>query len=111
MTNTYKHFQMPKTTSLDQNGRSTYCILGNKNNICGIVVYLITYCLQMLAKKVDTLNKAMEVESKKMRREMAAMEKEFAAVRLEKEQESKARRLGNLKGRGTSQTVSGRYAL
>jgi len=64
----------------------------------------------MLAKKVDTLNKAMEVESKKMRREMAAMEKEFAAVRLEKEQESKAKRLGNLKGPGTSQTVSGRYA-
>jgi hypothetical protein len=66
----------------------------------------------MLAKKVDTLNKAMEVESKKMRREMAAMEKEFAAVRLEKEQESKAKRLGNSKGPGTSsQTVSGSYAL
>jgi len=64
--------------------------------------------IEMLAKKVDTLNKAMEVESKKMRREMAAMEKEFAAVRLEKEQESKAKRLGNLKGPGTSQTVSGR---
>ena len=76
------------------------------------MAYLIAYCLQMLAKKVDTLNKAMEVEAKKMRREIAAMEKEFAAVRLEKEQESKAKRLGNSKGPGTSsQMVSGRYAL
>ncbi|CAN6246197.1 unnamed protein product [Urochloa humidicola] len=65
--------------------------------------------IEMLAKKVDTLNKAMEVEAKKMRREIAAMEKEFAAVRLEKEQDNKAKRLGNLKGPGTSsQTVSGR---
>jgi hypothetical protein len=96
--------------SVNQNGRSTcYCICGN--NICGIMAYLSTYCLQMLAKKVDTLNKAMEVEAKKMRREIAAMEKEFAAVRLEKEQESKAKRLGNSKGPGTSQMVSGRYAL
>lgn len=39
----------------------------------------------MLAKKVDTLNKAMEVESKKMRREMAAMEKEVNALRGSKE--------------------------
>ncbi|CAN6239508.1 unnamed protein product [Urochloa humidicola] len=68
--------------------------------------------IEMLAKKVDTLNKAMEVEAKKMRREIAAMEKEFAAVRLEKEQDNKAKRLGNLKGPGTSsQTVSGRTAL
>ncbi|XP_062222089.1 microtubule-associated protein 70-2 [Phragmites australis] len=67
--------------------------------------------IEMLAKKVDTLNKAMEVEAKKMRREIAAMEKEFAAVRLEKEQENKAKRLGNLKGPGTShQTLSGRTA-
>ncbi|KAG2653824.1 hypothetical protein PVAP13_1NG414900 [Panicum virgatum] len=67
--------------------------------------------IEMLAKKVDTLNKAMEVEAKKMRREIAAMEKEFAAVRLEKEQESKAKRLGNLKGPGSSsQTISGRTA-
>ncbi|KAJ1280934.1 hypothetical protein BS78_04G270200 [Paspalum vaginatum] len=67
--------------------------------------------IEMLAKKVDTLNKAMEVEAKKMRREIAAMEKEFAAVRLEKEQENKAKRLGNLKGPGTSsQMLSGRTA-
>lgn len=38
----------------------------------------------MLAKKVDTLNKAMEVESKKMRREVAAMEKEVASMRVSK---------------------------
>ncbi|TKW41462.1 hypothetical protein SEVIR_1G317800v4 [Setaria viridis] len=67
--------------------------------------------IEMLAKKVDTLNKAMEVEAKKMRREIAAMEKEFAAVRLEKEQDNKAKRLGNLKGPGTSShTASGRTA-
>jgi hypothetical protein len=64
----------------------------------------------MLAKKVDTLNKAMEVEAKKMRREVAAMEKEVAAIRLEKERENKAKRLGNSKGPGnSSQTLSGRY--
>jgi hypothetical protein len=67
-------------------------------------------CIQMLAKKVDTLNKAMEVEAKKMRREVAAMEKEVAAIRLEKEQENKAKRLGNSKVPGnSSQTPSGRY--
>ncbi|GJN22202.1 hypothetical protein PR202_gb09748 [Eleusine coracana subsp. coracana] len=67
--------------------------------------------IEMLAKKVDTLNKAMEVEAKKMRREVAAMEKEVAAIRLEKEHENKAKRLGNSKGPGaSSQTLSGRYA-
>jgi hypothetical protein len=59
----------------------------------------------MLAKKVDTLHKAKEVEAKKKRQEIAALEKKFAAVCLEQE------RLGNLRGPGTSQTVSGRYAL
>lgn len=38
--------------------------------------------IEMLAKKVDTLNKAMEVEAKKMRREVVAMEKELAAMRV-----------------------------
>jgi hypothetical protein len=51
----------------------------------------------MSAKKVDTLNKVMEVEAKKMRQEIAAMEKDFGAVGLEKEQGNKAKRLGNLK--------------
>jgi hypothetical protein len=52
----------------------------------------------------------MEVEAKKMRREVAAMEKEVAAIRLEKEQENKAKRLGSSKGPGSSsQTLSGRY--
>ncbi|GJX55236.1 microtubule-associated protein 70-2-like protein isoform X3 [Tanacetum coccineum] len=37
----------------------------------------------MLAKKVDTLTKAMEVEAKKMRREVAAMEKRLSAMRLD----------------------------
>ncbi|KAL5211716.1 hypothetical protein ABZP36_022563 [Zizania latifolia] len=64
--------------------------------------------IEMLAKKVDTLTKAMEVEAKKMRREVAAMEKEVAAIRLEKEQENKAKRPGNLKGPGTtSQALPG----
>lgn len=46
----------------------------------------------MLAKKVDTLTKAMEVEAKKMRREVAAMEKEVAAMRVEKERDSRSKR-------------------
>jgi len=60
--------------------------------------------MEMLAKKVDTLHKAKEVEAKKKRQEIAALEKKFAAVCLEQE------RLGNLRGPGTSQTVSGRTA-
>lgn len=47
----------------------------------------------MLARKVDTLNKAMEVEAKKMRREVAAMEKEVAAIRVGKEADQRMRRL------------------
>ncbi|KAI4992586.1 hypothetical protein ZWY2020_057788 [Hordeum vulgare] len=50
---------------------------------------------EMLAKKVDTLTKAMESEAKKMRRDVAAMEKEVVAMRLEKEQDTKARRFGS----------------
>lgn len=46
----------------------------------------------MLAKKVETLNKAMEVESKKMRREVAAVEKEVAAMRIGKESDQRLRR-------------------
>ncbi|KAI7727789.1 hypothetical protein M8C21_016229 [Ambrosia artemisiifolia] len=48
--------------------------------------------IEMLAKKVDTLQKAMEVEAKKMRREVAVMEKEVAAMRVDKEQDNRARR-------------------
>eukprot|EP00268_Persea_americana_P014954 TRINITY_DN1676_c1_g1_i2.p1 TRINITY_DN1676_c1_g1~~TRINITY_DN1676_c1_g1_i2.p1 ORF type:complete len:631 (+),score=178.21 TRINITY_DN1676_c1_g1_i2:368-2260(+) len=65
--------------------------------------------IEMLAKKVETLTKAMEVEAKKMRREVAAMEKEVAAMRVEKEHESRARRLGNSKGPvNSSQLLPGR---
>ena len=72
---------------------------------------MVVIC-QMLAKKVDTLTKAMEVEAKKMRREVASMEKEVAAMRVEKEQESRAKRSSNVKGTVNSaqhQLVSGRY--
>ena len=63
----------------------------------------------MLAKKVDTLTKAMEVEAKKMRREVAAMEKEVAAMRVEKEHENRAKRLGNAKAPvSSSQLLPGR---
>ncbi|XP_076960191.1 microtubule-associated protein 70-1-like [Bidens hawaiensis] len=48
--------------------------------------------IEMLAKKVDTLQKAMEVEAKKMRREVSIMEKEVAAMRVDKEQDNRARR-------------------
>lgn len=48
----------------------------------------------MLAKKVETLNKAMEVEAKKMKREVAAMEKEVAS----KEQDRRVGRLSGARG-------------
>lgn len=51
----------------------------------------------MLAKKVETLNKAMEIEAKKMRREVAAMEKEIAAMRIGKEQDQKMRRASSIR--------------
>lgn len=47
----------------------------------------------MLAKKVDTLNKAMEIEAKKMRREVAAMGKEVSAMRVSKERDMRGRRV------------------
>ena len=66
----------------------------------------------MLAKKVDTLTKAMEVEAKKMRREVAAMEKEVAAMRVDKEQDNRAKRFGSSKGPvNSSQQLPARYAL
>lgn len=63
----------------------------------------------MLAKKVDTLNKAMEVEAKKMRREIVVMEKEVAALRIDKEHELRTRRRSTSKGSlNSSQVLSGR---
>ncbi|CAH1418546.1 unnamed protein product [Lactuca virosa] len=38
--------------------------------------------IEVLARNVETLNRAMEVEGKRTRREIAAMEKELAALRL-----------------------------
>ncbi|XP_023741308.1 microtubule-associated protein 70-2 [Lactuca sativa] len=38
--------------------------------------------IEILARNVETLNRAMEVEGKRTRREIAAMEKELAALRL-----------------------------
>lgn len=65
---------------------------------------------KMLAKKVDTLTKAMEVEAKKMRREVAAMEKEVAAMRVDKEHENRTKRFGSSKGPvHSSPTLPGRY--
>ncbi|XP_068661606.1 microtubule-associated protein 70-2-like [Aristolochia californica] len=67
--------------------------------------------IEMLAKKVETLTKAMEVEAKKMRREVAAMEKEVAAMRVEKEHESRAKRLGSSSKapvNSSSQMITGR---
>ncbi|CAD6266560.1 unnamed protein product [Miscanthus lutarioriparius] len=66
--------------------------------------------VEMLAKKVDTLTKAMESDAKKSRRELAAMEKELAAVRMEKEQDSRAKRFGSSSGSGSSsQLPPGRF--
>lgn len=66
----------------------------------------------MLAKKVDTLSKAMEVEAKKMRREVAVMEKEVAAMRVDKEQVNRAKRFASSKGSmNTSQMNPARFLL
>lgn len=62
----------------------------------------------MLAKKVDTLNKAMEVEARKMRREVASMEKEVAAMRISKEHDHRARRASAPRGTVNSRTISTR---
>lgn len=56
----------------------------------------------MLAKKVDTLTKAMEVEAKKMRREVAAMEKEVAAMRVDKEQDNRQKRFASSNSKPSS---------
>ncbi|CAN6980473.1 unnamed protein product [Brassica rapa subsp. trilocularis] len=67
----------------------------------------------MLAKKVETLTKAMEVEAKKMRREVAVMGKEVAAMRVDKgQQDSKTRRISSIsKGSSnTAQLLSGRVS-
>ncbi|KAE9588639.1 putative microtubule-associated protein [Lupinus albus] len=65
----------------------------------------------MLAKKVDTLNKSVEVEAKKMRREVASMEKEVAAMRLIKEHDHRVRRTSAPRGVvNSSQSISGRSA-
>lgn len=65
----------------------------------------------MLAKKVDTLTKAMESEAKKSRRELAAIEKELAATRSEKEQDNRAKRFGCSSGSASSSQLlpPGRY--
>lgn len=60
----------------------------------------------MLAKKVDTLNKAMQVEAKKMRREVAAMEKEVAAIRNGSEHDQRTRRLSSAPRGAVSMTRS-----
>ena len=60
----------------------------------------------MLAKKVDTLTKAMEVEAKKMRREVAAMEKEVAAMRVDKAPDSRAKKVSSSRGPAISPLLS-----
>lgn len=60
----------------------------------------------MLTKKVDTLNKAMEVEAKKKRREVAAMEREVAAVRNGNEHDQRTRRLSSAPRAAVSMTRS-----
>lgn len=61
----------------------------------------------MLAKKVDTLNKAMEVEAKRMRREVASMEKEVAALRVSKD-DHRTRRTSAPRAAVNSQSISAR---
>ncbi|KAA8517971.1 hypothetical protein F0562_015445 [Nyssa sinensis] len=67
--------------------------------------------IEMLEKKVETLNKAMEVGAKKMRREAAAREKEVTAMLVGKEQDQRARRLNAPRGAvNGSQSLSARIA-
>lgn len=47
--------------------------------------------IEVLAKKVDTLSNAMEVERRKLRREKAVLEKELASSHVEKESDKKSR--------------------
>ena len=63
----------------------------------------------MLAKKVDTLTKSMEVEAKKMRGEVTSMEKEVVAMQIDKEHDPRARLLTRSKSINSSQFLSGRY--
>ncbi|CAH8299112.1 unnamed protein product [Eruca vesicaria subsp. sativa] len=66
--------------------------------------------IEMLARKVETLTKAMEVEAKKMRREVPTMEKEVAAMRVEKDQDNRAKRFSNSKSSSTiAQILAARY--
>lgn len=75
-------------------------------------IWFQPFTVQMLAKKVDTLTKAMEVEAKKMRREVAAMEKEVTAIRVEKEQDNRAKRLASSKTTANSSQINPvRYTL
>lgn len=62
----------------------------------------------MLAKKVDTLSKAMEVEARKMRREVASMEKEVAAMRISKEHDHRAWQASAPRGAVNSQSIPSR---
>ncbi|KAF9625240.1 hypothetical protein IFM89_020826, partial [Coptis chinensis] len=69
--------------------------VGQKDSVSGLLYDMLQK--EMLAKKVETLTKAMDVEAKKMRREVAAMEKEVASIRVEKDHENRAKRLGSSK--------------
>uniref|UniRef100_A0A5B7B174 Putative microtubule-associated protein 70-2 n=1 Tax=Davidia involucrata TaxID=16924 RepID=A0A5B7B174_DAVIN len=67
--------------------------------------------IEILAKKVETLNKAKEVDAKKMRREAAAREKEVTAMRISKEQDQRARRPSAPRGAvNSSLSLSARIA-
>ncbi|KAL8235718.1 hypothetical protein R6Q59_016799 [Mikania micrantha] len=48
--------------------------------------------IEILARNVETLTRAMEVESKRTRREITAMEKEIATLRVDKGRESRMTR-------------------
>lgn len=59
----------------------------------------------MLAKKVETLNKAMTIEAKRMRREVAAMEKEVATIRNGKEYDQRLKCSYSAKGAMNGHTL------
>ncbi|KAF9618350.1 hypothetical protein IFM89_000985 [Coptis chinensis] len=56
------------------------------------IIASFSYSFQMLAKKVEsTVTKAMDVETKKMGLEVAATEKKVASIRVEKDDEKRAK--------------------
>ena len=74
-----------------------------------LIVFRLEIHTQMLAKKVDTLTKSMEVEAKKRHGEVTSMEKEVVAMQIDKEHEPWERHLTSSNSVNKSQFLLGKY--